>query len=351
MEGRGKILVFNVGSSSIKYRLFDNLNQTESGGYERLASEEDYKRGLKKIFGKINLDGIDLIIHRVVHGGDLKKPSRITKDIKKRIRKFSEFAPLHNPKQLMAIEFCEKYKKPQYAVFDTSFFSGIPEVSRIYAIPKNLTKKYGIVRYGFHGLSHEYVSKNMNGKTITCHLGAGSSISAMINSKPIDTSMGLTPLDGIMMTTRSGAIDPGIIFFLEKRGYNAKNLLEKESGLKGICGYSDFRDILSKKEKNRDCKLAYEIFVYQLTKMIGSYIAVLGGLDNLVFTAKIGENVAGLRKDVCNHFFYLGMEIDEKKNKSNSEIISSKKSRIKVWVKKTNEEKIALEEVLKILNG
>jgi len=265
------------------------------------------------------------------------------------IKKFSEFAPLHNPEQMMVIELCEDYKKSQYAVFDTMFFSEIPEVAKTYAIPKEITEKYGIRRYGFHGPSHEYVSRNLKGKTITCHLGSGVSISAILNKKPIDTSMGLTPSEGVMMGTRSGTIDPGIIFFLEKRGYDVKELLAKKSGLMGICGYDDFRDILSNMKKNKRCKLAYDMFIYQITKTIGSYIAVLNGLDNLVFTAKIGENVAKLRKDICNNFSFLGIKIDEKKNKKNSELISSRESKIKVWVKRTNEEKIAVEEVLKII--
>jgi acetate kinase len=343
------ILVFNVGSSSIKYSLFRNSDLTESGSYERLKSKKDYSESVKKIFKKLDGKNIDLIVHRVVHGGNLKKPVRIKNEIKNEIKKFSEFAPLHNPEQMMVIELCEDYKKSQYAVFDTMFFSEIPEVAKTYAIPKEITEKYGIRRYGFHGPSHEYVSRNLKGKTITCHLGSGVSISAILNKKPIDTSMGLTPSEGVMMGTRSGTIDPGIIFFLEKRGYDVKELLAKKSGLMGICGYDDFRDILSNMKKNKRCKLAYDMFIYQITKTIGSYIAVLNGLDNLVFTAKIGENVAKLRKDICNNFSFLGIKIDEKKNKKNSELISSRESKIKVWVKRTNEEKIAVEEVLKII--
>ncbi len=349
MKEMKTILVFNVGSSSVKYSLFENSVLTDSGNYERLKTKEDYNESVKKIFKRLNKKNIDLIVHRVVHGGDLKKPTRITEEVKNKIRKFSEFAPLHNPKELMVIELCEKYKIPQYSVFDTMFFSDIPEVAKNYAIPKEITKKYGIRRYGFHGLSHRYVSKDLNGRTITCHLGSGSSISAILNKKPLDTSMGFTPLEGLIMGTRSGTIDPGIIFFLKKRGYNAEEILTEKSGLKGICRHNDFRDILLNMGKNKECKLAYEMFVYQIIKTIGSYIAVLNGLDNLVFTAKIGENAAKLRKDVCNNFLFLGIKVDDGKNRSNSEIISSKNSKVKVWVRKTNEEKIAVEEVLKII--
>ncbi len=345
-EGK-TILVFNVGSSSIKYSLFENFKLLKSETYERLKTKEDYKNSVEKIFEKI--DEIDFIIHRVVHGGDLKKPSKINEEIKKRIKKFSQFAPLHNPNQLMVIELCEKYKKPQYAVFDTMFFSEISEVAKTYAIPFNITKKYGIRRYGFHGLSHEYSSRNLKGKTITCHLGSGSSISAIINGKPIDTSMGLTPLEGVIMGTRSGTIDPGIIFLLEKKGYDVEEILTEKSGLIGICGKNDFRDILSKMNKDKNCKLAYDLFIYSIIKTIGSYVASMNGIDNLVFTGAIGQNVSRLRRDVCAHFSHLGMKLDEKENKKGSEIISSKSSKVKVYVRESNEERIIVEEVLKIL--
>jgi len=344
-----KILIFNVGSSSIKYSLFENLKFIESGDYERLKSKEDYEKTVQNIFKKLENKNIDIIAHRIVHGGELKQTSKITKEVKEKIREFSEFAPLHNPKQLMVIEFCEKFNKEQYAVFDTMFFSNIPEVAKIYSIPKDITKKYNIKRYGFHGLSHESISRGLKGKTIVCHLGSGSSISAIKDEKAIDTSMGLTPLEGIFMSTRSGSIDPGIIFFLEKKGYNTEDILTNKSGLKGISGYEDFRDILSRMSKNKDCKLAYDLFVYQIIKAIGSYSAALNGLNNLVFTAKIGENVPKLREDVCKNLQFMNLYIDKKKNKLNSELISSKSSKVKVYVRRTNEEKMIVEEVLKIL--
>jgi acetate kinase len=348
MKKENIILVFNVGSSSIKYTLFENSELLKSGNYERLKTKGDYEDSVRKIFDEIDKE-VDFVVHRVVHGGDLKRPSKITEEVKDKIKEFSEFAQLHNPKQLMVIELCEVYKKPQYAVFDTMFFSELPEVAKTYAIPMEITKKYEIRRYGFHGLSHAYVSKNLKGKTITCHLGSGSSIAAIIDGKPIDTSMGLTPLEGLIMGTRSGTIDPGIIFFLQKKGYNVEEILTEKSGLKGICGENDFRDILSNMNKDKTFKLAYDMFLYQVIKTIGAYIAVMDGIDNLVFTAAIGENVPRLREDVCKHFEYMGIKIDKEENKKNSEIISSKSSSVKVIVKKTNEEKTAVEEVLKIL--
>jgi len=344
-----RILVFNVGSSSVKYSLFEGEEILKSGNYEKLKKEEDYKKAVKDIFIKIDVKKVNVIAHRVVHGGNLKKPSRITGNVKRIIKEFSKFAPLHNPKQLKIIQLCERHNKPQYAVFDTMFFSNIPEVAKTYSIPKNLTKRYSIRRYGFHGLSHEYVSEGLKGKTITCHLGSGSSISAIKNGNAIDTSMGLTPLEGIMMCTRSGDIDPGIILFLQEKGYNVKDILMNKSGLKGITGYSDFRNIRQKMNKNKDCKLAYDLFIYSIIKKIGSYIAVLNGLDNLVFTAKIGENVPKLREEICEALKFLNIDIDKKKNKLNSEIISSTRSKVKVYVKKTNEENMIAKEVLKII--
>ncbi len=342
------ILVFNVGSSSIKYSLFEDANLIKSADYEELKTREDYKKSVEKIFKDINEKEINFIVHRVVHGGQLKKPSKINANVKGIIKKFSELAPLHNPRELEVIEWCEKYKKPQYAVFDTLFFSGLPQVAKIYAIPASITKKYGIRRYGFHGLSHKSISRGLRGKTITCHLGSGSSISALIDGKPIDTSMGFTTSEGLVMGTRSGTIDPGIIFFLEKKRHNMQKILTENSGLKGISGYSDFRKIRARMKKDKKCRLAYDIFLYQIIKTIGSYVAILDGLNNLVFSAKIGENVPRLRKEICNHFSFLGIELDNNKNESNSEVISTKTSKVKVFVRKTNEEKIAVEEILKI---
>ncbi len=344
-----KILVFNVGSSSIKYSLFEDLKLLEYGNKEKLKSKKDYENAVQEIFQQFIDRNIDVLAHRVVHGGELKETSMITSEVKEKIKTFSEFAPLHNPKQLMVIELCEKFQKPQYAVFDTMFFANIPEVAKTYAIPKEITEKYNIRRYGFHGLSHEYSSKKLKGRTIVCHLGSGSSISAIKDGKPLDTSMGLTPLEGIMMGTRSGSIDPGIILYLQKKKYDVEEILTNQSGLKGISGYNDFRDVLKGMEEHKECKLAYDLFVYRITKVIGSYITVLNGLDNLVFTAAIGENVPKLRKDICAKLKFLGLKLNKNKNNGNDEKISSIFSKIKVYVIKSDEESMAAEEVLKIL--
>jgi len=340
-----KILVFNVGSSSIKYSLFENKKRILKKTFEELNSIKDYKKAFEKIKKELKNKNFDLIIHRIVHGGDLKKPVKINKEIKNKIKGFSKFAPLHNPKELEIINLCKKFKKPQYAVFDTMFFSDLPKVSKTYAIPTTISKKYKIQKYGFHGLSHKSVSKNLKGKTIVCHLGQGSSISAIKNKKPIDTSMGLTPLEGLMMCTRSGSIDPGLILFLQEKNYDLNKILNKESGLKGISGYSDFRKI-RKNLKNKDNKLAYEMFVQDIVKYIGSYVAELNGLNNLVFTGAIGEQVPMLRKDVCKKLKFLNLKLNKTKNQKNKKIISSKDSKIKVYVVPTNEDEQMIEEVL-----
>lgn len=341
-----KTLVFNVGSSSIKYSLFENKKRISKEIFEKLNSLKEYKKTFEKIYKKLESEKFDLIIHRVVHGGDLTKPVKINNKVKNKIKEFSKFAPLHNPKELIIINLAEKFKKSQYAVFDTSFFSNLPEISKTYAIPKSISKKHKIKRYGFHGISHKSVSKKLKGKTIVCHLGKGSSISAIQNRKPIDTSMGLTPLEGLMMCTRSGSIDPGIINLLHKNKYNVEKILNNESGLKAISGHADFRDIRTNL-KQKNSKLAYNMFVQSIVKYIGAYTGVLNGLDNLIFTGGIGEQVPMLRKSVCEQFEFIKIKLNKKANEQNQKIISSKDSKVKVYVLPANEDEQMIEEVLK----
>jgi acetate kinase len=338
-----KILVFNVGSSSLKWGFFEGLTKKISGVYENI----NYEKTVKEIFAKLSSEKIDFIAHRIVHGGNIKSPVLINKEVKLKIKKFSEFAPLHNSKQLELVNFVEKISKlKQYAVFDNFFFANLPKISLVYAIPKEISEKYQIRRYGFHGLSHKSASKDLRGKTITCHLGSGSSISAIVNGKPLDTSMGFTPMEGLMMSTRSGTIDPGIILFLQKKGYDVEKMLNKNSGFKGLCKNEDFKYIKANIEK-KEIKFAYDLFVYQLTKIIGSYISAMNGLDNLVFTGAIGENSPTVRQDVCKNLLFMGIKINKLKNNKNSEIISEENSRIKVYVKKCDEESEIAKEVLK----
>lgn len=341
------ILVFNAGSSSLKFSLFEDCKKKIFGKYEELKSKREYQKAFKEIYSQLNKKvQIDVVLHRVVHGGELKSPAKIDKKVEKEILKFSKFAPLHNSLQLKIIKLSKKFKVPQYAIFDTSYFASLPELAKTYAIPKEISQEYSIRRYGFHGISHEAASKNLKGKTISCHLGKGSSITASLNGKAIDTSMGLTPLEGVVMCTRSGSLDPGLVLFLEKKFKNLDKILNKNSGLKAISGKEDFREIL-KNLKQKDSRLAYEMFVYSLVKQIGAYVGVLEGLDNLVFTGQIGINVPRLRKDICDSFKFLEIFLDSRKNELNKELISSSKSKVKVWIKKDSEDLAMVEKFLK----
>ncbi|MBL7050577.1 acetate/propionate family kinase [Candidatus Woesearchaeota archaeon] len=352
------ILVLNVGSSSIKYTLFKNTKILFSNLIERIGEKKGkfktHSLALKEIKTQLTLKNanIDVIGHRVVHGGKIKKPSKITNNIIKKLKKVAELAPLHEIPEIKVIELSHKLfpKQKQYAVFDTAFYHTLPNKAKIYGIPYKFFRA-GIQKFGFHGLSHKYVSQKLKGKTITCHLGSGCSITAIKNKKAIDTSMGFTPLEGLVMGTRSGSLDPAIIPYLIKHQKlslkQIDQLLNRKSGLLGISGISnDLRDLL--KNKNPRAKLAVEIFIYKITQYIGSYTATLNGLDNLVFTAGIGENSHMVREKILNNLSYLGIKIDKNKNKTNAKIISTKNSKVKVMVTKTNETLMIAKEILKI---
>lgn len=350
----GKILILNVGSSSIKYSIFQNKNKIEEKVIERVTNYEKEIRKILKNIGKL-----DAIGHRVVHGGNLRKTTLINKNVLAKLKKYSEFAPLHNISEIKAIEICTKLMPiKQYAIFDTSFHFTIPKKAAIYGISLSFYKK-GIKRYGFHGSSHQYVSqkaaKILNRplsqlKLITCHLGNGCSISAIKNGKSIDTSMGFTPLEGVLMGSRPGDIDAGILIYLMKK-FNKKELnelLNYKSGLLGISGVSnDVRDLI--KSKNPNAKLALDVFVYRIVKYIGSYIAALNGVDAIVFTAGIGEHAYYLRKKILKNFEFLGLKLDDKKNNKNSQIIAKSNSKIKVFVIKTDEAEIMAREIRKFI--
>ena len=345
-----KLLVLNVGSSTIKYKLFVRTKGSDTSiklldsGLE--DSVKDYEKSLKKILRKVN--DFEIIIHRVVHGGDLKN-CLIDNRVLRKIEKYSEYAPLHNIPELKVIKICRRLlpKVKQFAVFDTCFHRTILEKAKIYGLPYEYYEK-SIRKYGFHGISHKYVSRNLKGKVISCHLGSGCSISAIKDGKSIDTSMGFTPLEGVLMGTRTGDIDAGVIVYLikEKGLGKVNDLLNNESGLKGLCGYSDFRDVLRNLSKKR-VRMAFDVFVYRIVKYIGAYSAVLNGVDSIVFTGAIGENSSLVRKGICKNLGYLGVKIDDKKNLKNEKIISGKDSKIKVIVIKTDEELMMVEEILK----
>jgi len=383
-----KILVINCGSSSIKYQLFEmpEAKVIAKGLFEKIGEEisflhhqsikgdlefkqkiANHEEGLNFIMkiladkekGVISsISEISGVGHRVVHGGEgFTKSVLITEDVIKKTEEHIDLAPLHNPANLMGIKASKKILPDvvQIAAFDTAFHHTIPREAYLYPIPHQFYEKYRIRRYGFHGTSHRYVARRLvkilnkskeELNIITCHLGNGCSITAVKGGNSVDTSMGLTPLEGVVMGTRSGDIDPAIIFYLIEKGYSSEelnNILNKKSGLLGVSGISnDMRNLLQAKDKgDKKAELAIDIFCYHLKKYIGSYLAVLGRTDAIIFTAGIGENVPYVRKKSLSGMEELGIEIDEKKNKQAKHIeaeISGEGSKVKVWVIPTNEE-------------
>ena len=386
-----KILVVNTGSSSLKYQLIDMSNESvlAKGNCERIGIDgvikgktADGRSFEKKVdmpnhtvaFNEVktalvsgdcaviaSMDEIGAIGHRVVHGGSKYTQSvRIDDEVIKGIEELCELAPLHNPAALQGINACiEIFGKdiPQVAVFDNAFHSTMPPEAYMFAVPYEYYEKYKVRRYGFHGTSHRFVSaavadrlgKDIKDlKIITCHVGNGSSITAVKNGKVVDTSMGFTPLDGFMMGTRSGSLDPSVVtFIMDKEGLTAAQmdtLLNKKSGMLGISGVSsDDRDIQAAiKEGNERAALGRKMLWYQIRKFIGSYAAVMNGVDAIVFTGGIGENVADMRADICKNLSYLGVEIDEKVNAEailgKEAKFSTANSKVDVFVIPTNEE-------------
>ena len=385
-----KILVINAGSSSLKYQLFDMDNEQMlcKGNCERIGGEGSFighktadgremtKEGfmpdhtaafnfvkdalMDAEFGVIkNLDEVSAIGHRIVQGGALFSESVIVdEDVVKGIESLIPLAPLHNKGHVQAIRGCQQVfgdKVPEVVVFDTAFHSTMPEKAFIYPVPYEFYEKYKVRRYGFHGTSHRYVSaelaKNLGKdikdlKLITCHIGNGSSITAVKNGKVVDTTMGLTPLDGFMMGSRSGALDPSVVtFIMEKEGLTPSemsDLLNKKSGLLGISGVStDDRDVTkAEKEGNARAALAHEILYYQIAKYIGSFWVAMGGCDAICFTAGLGENQPALRKNVCAYLECLGIKVCDERNdqKGANFKITADDSQIPAFVIATNEE-------------
>jgi len=370
-----EILVLNVGSSSVKYEYFDKEQSILKGNIERIGSDSFHILNGQRSDVKINtvneamrliiniLDKNDLkaeaIGHRVVHGGDVEKSSRISQTLLTKLKRVTELAPLHNAPEIKAIEICQRlFKVPQIAVFDTAFHQTMPEKAYTYAIPYDLTKKHKIRRYGFHGTNHKYVAQEASrilkkkGKVITCHLGNGCSVTAVDKGKSIDTSMGFTPLEGVMMGTRSGSVDPAILTFLMEHDLyttdEIDDILNNKSGLLGVSGKSnDVRDLV--KEKTPRSKLALEMYSYSIIKQIGAYAAAMNGVDIIVFTAGIGENAYYLREKILKNFEYLGVKLDKKKNKNNELVISDKKSKVGVCVIPSNESLMIAREVKAVL--
>ncbi|KLU39180.1 MAG: acetate kinase [Peptococcaceae bacterium 1109] len=383
-----KIFVLNCGSSSVKYKLYDMEGERvlAEGRVERVGQENatitHQSTGKEKItktmpilehtvaisetlhlllhpeHGVLNsLDEIDAVGHRVVHGGESFSESTLIKeDTKDILDSLAELAPLHNPANVMGIRAAERLMPhtPQVAVFDTAFHSTMPSHAYLYAIPFNLYQKHKVRRYGFHGTSHLFVTQKaaeMIGKDIkdlrivSCHLGNGASIAAVQGGQSVDTTMGFTPLEGLMMGTRSGDIDPGAIFYLMKTYdlslHEIDSLLNKHSGLYGIAGVSDMRDIEKKmSEGDRLAQMAFDMYEYRIRKYIGAYIAAMGGIDALVFTAGIGENTPSLRTKLCQNLSYLGIELNEELNQKRGEPldITTEDSKVRVFVIPTDEE-------------
>lgn len=384
-----KILVINCGSSSLKYQLIDMTEESvlAKGLVERIGIEgsvlthkpngkdkaviqqpmKDHKDAIKLVLDALvdpvhgvikSMSEVSAVGHRVVHGGEKYAKSVLIDDsVMKALEECTKLAPLHNPPNIIGINACRALMPgvPMVAVFDTAFHQTMPKSSYMYALPYELYEKYGVRRYGFHGTSHKYVSglcaqmmnKNIEDlKIITCHLGNGASLAAVCNGKVLDTSMGFTPLEGLVMGTRCGDMDPAIVTFLEdEAGMSSKevnNLMNKKSGVLGISGVSsDFRDIEGEAEKgNERAALALDVFHYRVRKYIGAYAAAMGGVDAIVFTAGLGENSAESRREICKGLEFLGVSIDDEKNSQRGKQIdiSTEGASVRTFVIPTNEE-------------
>ena len=396
-----KILVLNCGSSSIKYALYnmDDKSVMTSGGAERVGLDgafvkvkmpdgtkkkvmhdiPEHTEGVKFIFSLLtdpeigvikSLDEIGAVGHRMVHGGEKFNKSVVLNDeVIEVFKSVSDLAPLHNPANLKGVMAVSELMPglPQVGVFDTAFHQTMPAHSYLYAVPYDLYEKYGVRRYGFHGTSHRYVSQRVcdflgvkyeDKKIITCHIGNGGSVAAVQNGKCVDTSMGLTPLEGLMMGTRSGDIDGGAVTFLEKKlglgPDEMSNLLNKKSGVLGITGISsDMREIDDAVAAgNERAKLALDMYNYRIKKYVGAYAAAMGGCDIIVFTAGVGENQYQMREAVCKDMEYMGVKLDAEKNKGirgEEAIISTPDSKVTVCVIPTDEELMIASDTMNLL--
>lgn len=399
-----KILVLNSGSSSLKYQLIDS--ETEDviakglaerigvpGGGGKIKHETDAKtievdvdmpdhdKAMDDVFALLTdpqqgaikgLEEISAVGHRVVHGGErFVQPTLINDEVIEEIDKLSQLAPLHNPPNLKGIKACRRRMPdvPQVAVFDTAFHATIPDYAYIYALPYDYYTDYGVRRYGFHGTSHKYVTRQAqkmlkeagldtdSTRIITCHLGNGCSMAAVVGGKVVDTSMGMTPAEGLVMGTRGGDVDPAILVFLAKelhaKADEIDNIINKKSGLLGVTGFaSDMRDVeKAAKEGNKRAELALAIFCYRIRKYIGAYAAAMGGLDAVVFTGGIGENSVEVRARVCKGLEFLGIRLDSVKNGSlrGPADIAEPSSPVKILLVPTNEERMIARETAELV--
>ena len=380
------ILVLNCGSSSLKYQLLDmrsadSYTLMKKGLVERIGDAvPDHAAGIKMVLEALvspqegvidSLERIDAVGHRVAHGGEYFGSSvQVTPDVIEKIERCCELAPLHNPANLMGIRAVEQLMpgKPQVAVFDTSFHQSMPDYAYMYALPYRFYEQYRLRRYGFHGTSHKYVAEKAckfaeldikNSRIITCHLGNGSSITAILNGESVDTSMGFTPVEGVVMGTRVGNLDAGAVTFIQEKenlDYRQVNsLFNKKSGLLGISGVSsDNRDIEDAAASgNERALLAKKMLSYSIKKYVGAYAAVLGGVDMIVFTGGIGENAWPVREEVCSGLEYLGVDFNIEANKVRGKdvMLSRPGSRVKVVAVTTNEELVIATDTMNIVNN
>ncbi len=403
-----KILVLNSGSSSLKYQLIDAeteevvakglaecigmaqrtgriIQETERDGKVAFDAEMDcHDEAMDRVFALLtdpdrgvvkHVDEIAAVGHRVVHGGEkFVQPTLVTDEVLKEVEKMSELAPLHNPPNLDGIRACLRLMPgvPQVAVFDTAFHSTIPDYAYMYALPYDYYTSLGVRRYGFHGTSHQYVAgialdmlagqgvaREMS-RIVTCHLGNGCSMAAIKGGRVVDTSMGLTPVEGLVMGTRSGDLDPAILVYLARRldasVSDIDRIINKESGLLGISGLSsDMRDVENAAaDGNVRAELALEVFCYRIRKYVGAYAAAMGGLDAIVFTAGIGENSPVVRERACRGLEFLGVDLDQAKNASErgrAVDLASESSRVRVLLVPTNEERMIARETMRIIAG
>ena len=394
-----KVLVINCGSSSLKYQLIDmeNENLIAKGTYERIGEasflthkingekyvlqhpvkthKEALDFSIEQLLNKdypaiADLSEIGAVGHRIVHGGEYFSDSAvIDEDVIKKIDDCASLAPVHNPAAIIGIRACQELMpgKPMVAVFDTAFHQTIPEERYIYPIPYKYYEKYKIRKYGAHGTSHFYVSRRMadvlnkpieNSKFVVCHLGQGASICAVQNGKSVDTSMGLTPLGGIPMCARSGDLDPSVVtYIMDKENIAPKDMetmLNKESGVYGISGVSvDFRDIeAAAANGDKKAELSLKHYKYIVAQFIAKYVVSMQGIDGIAFTAGVGENQCGIRKGICENLKFMGIEIDDERNKIKGEEIqiSSDNSKVPVWVIPTNEELVIARDTVRLIN-
>lgn len=389
------VLVINAGSSSLKYQLINMATQQvlckgqverigidgsflkQKGGAEEAdihAEIKDHNDAIEMVLKALtdpkhgvvkSLEEIDAVGHRVLHGGEkFADPVLVNDQVIRDLESIIDLGPLHMPANISGIKACQKAMPvPQVAVFDTGFHQTMPPKAYMYGLPYEAYEKHKVRRYGFHGTSHLYVSQRAaelrgteKGKMITCHLGNGSSLCAILDGKCMDTSMGLTPLEGVVMGTRSGDMDPAIVkYIMEKENKTIEEMdhyLNKESGVYGLSGVSsDFRDLAkAAAEGHERAQLALDVFIYRIQKYIGAYTAALGGVDTMVFTAGIGENDAKMRKDILSGMEWLGIKLDEEANSCRGEVkkISAPDSKVEVWVIPTNEELVIARETVRL---